>query len=407
MIRIGMIACLVLILPGLQFAINTRREAIVPTKDVYLAITPGEFVGTMMLGGFRGIAVDLLWIRAQRLQQERRYFELVALGDLISRLQPHDRMIWEFTAWNRAYNVSIEFNEREDRWKWVKSGLDLNLQGIERLPGNWKLYKHLAFMFNHKCKDYREETLRDYGEDNFTLARRYYQMAIRLEPDVPLHVYRAVIHTYEEQGDFETALRLYEEHLQKFPFDQTARQNRDSFMHEKEEYAYFIAEIMASFAAGDYAQVTEVYEDNIRGKPYLMPQHAVDAVLRAYMESGDFDRGIRFIHRVMNVRMEDKNAVYALYAAYCEKYNAHYAARLKELGQNGRFEEQIALYKQKYDEKKVDISLESGIMVLDALIKTGRTEDARSLLADLQRLYGGQDLVRFEPQLNGLDNSTH
>ena len=162
-------------LPLLQFTINGMRQKIVPTRDIYLAVTPGEFVGTLLLGGFRGIAVDILWIRVQKLQREEKFFEIIPLSDMISKLQPHDRMIWEFISWNMSYNISVKFpNSREDRWKWVKSGIETNIKGIRRMPKNWKLYKNLAFMLSHKCGDYEEECKRDLGQNPYALARRYY-----------------------------------------------------------------------------------------------------------------------------------------------------------------------------------------------------------------------------------------
>ena len=46
-----------------------------------------DFVA-VSLGGFRGILVDGLWLRASYLQDSGRYMELVQLADWISRLEP-------------------------------------------------------------------------------------------------------------------------------------------------------------------------------------------------------------------------------------------------------------------------------------------------------------------------------
>ena len=59
------------------------RGALTPHKDIYAALKPGEFAGTMLLGGFRGLACDLLWTRGphpllprserlQRIEQQLR-----------------------------------------------------------------------------------------------------------------------------------------------------------------------------------------------------------------------------------------------------------------------------------------------------------------------------------------------
>ncbi|MFH1708990.1 MAG: hypothetical protein ABIF71_13880 [Planctomycetota bacterium] len=384
MLTIALVILLGGMLIPLQHTINQRRRELVPAGDVFLAITPGEFAGTLMLGGFRGIAIDILWLRAQKLQQEGKFFELVALSDLIAKLQPLDRMVWEFNSWNRAYNVSVKFNDREDRWKWVKSGLDLNEEGLRRMPRNWKLCKHLAFMFMHKGRDYQEEVLRDYGTDNFSLARRYYQEALRLNPDAPLFVDRAVIHTYEEQGDFETARRLYDEHMRRYPNDTTALQNRDAFLKEKEAYQATLEALAQADAEGASARVVELYEDRIVGAPYLMPQRAIEAVLKAYWATEAFDQGIDFIHKRINLKMEDPEACYREYDTYGALYNAHYLKQIQTLAIMGLPEEIVALYGAKFREKKVDISLDAGIMVLDAMLAAGAVEEARDLLVELE-----------------------
>src|SRR5258706_6423858 len=43
---------------------------------------------TVALGGFPGIIANALWIRANDLQDEGKYFEIVQLADLITKLEP-------------------------------------------------------------------------------------------------------------------------------------------------------------------------------------------------------------------------------------------------------------------------------------------------------------------------------
>ncbi|MBO4286648.1 MAG: hypothetical protein J5985_00600 [Kiritimatiellae bacterium] len=50
------------------------------------------------LGGFRGIASEVLWFRAERLQDEGRYMELVQLSDWLTRLEPHASETWVYMA---------------------------------------------------------------------------------------------------------------------------------------------------------------------------------------------------------------------------------------------------------------------------------------------------------------------
>ena len=65
------------------------------------------------------------WIRAQDLQLEEKFFEMVQLADWITKLQPHFKTVWIVQAWNMAYNISVKFSDAADRWRWVRHGIEL------------------------------------------------------------------------------------------------------------------------------------------------------------------------------------------------------------------------------------------------------------------------------------------
>lgn len=124
----------------------------VPTRaqEVYDALTPGEFAGTLMLGGFRGTACDLLWMRADMAKEAGRFYESVALFQTISRIQPRFEQPWQYMAWDLAYNISHEVESQEAKWSWVVAGIRTAVRGFGRNPGSEKLLRHLAWMFHHK-----------------------------------------------------------------------------------------------------------------------------------------------------------------------------------------------------------------------------------------------------------------
>jgi len=106
---------------------------------------------TVALGGFRGLLVDLLWMRASELQDRGNYYELVQLAEWITRLQPRFASIWAFHAWNLAYNVSVMFPSPSDRWRWVRHGISLlRDDGLRFNPDSALLHRELAWMFQHK-----------------------------------------------------------------------------------------------------------------------------------------------------------------------------------------------------------------------------------------------------------------
>jgi hypothetical protein len=122
----------------------TRKEPLENAPPV-LAFT------TVALGGFRGLIANALWIRATELQQDGKYFEMVQLADWITKLQPRFTSVWVYQAWNMAYNISIKFQDRHDRWLWVHRGITLlRDQALEYNPNETLLYRELAWFHQHK-----------------------------------------------------------------------------------------------------------------------------------------------------------------------------------------------------------------------------------------------------------------
>ncbi|MGI5869893.1 MAG: hypothetical protein ACOX9C_10685 [Kiritimatiellia bacterium] len=131
---------------------QTRRTQLTHQSVGYSADVPPvvTFV-TVSLGGFRGIISDLLWLRASRLQEERRFVELVQLSGWVTRLEPHNPEVWTFHAWNLAYNVSVMMSRPEDRWRWILNGIEmLRDQGVPLNPRNATIHRELGWIFQHK-----------------------------------------------------------------------------------------------------------------------------------------------------------------------------------------------------------------------------------------------------------------
>lgn len=106
---------------------------------------------SVALGGFRGLIADALWLRAGRMQEQRRFVELVQLSDWVAQLEPDNEEIWIFHAWNMAYNVSFLLSRPDDRWRWVGNGVALlRDRGIPLNPRSAALKEELGWLFQHK-----------------------------------------------------------------------------------------------------------------------------------------------------------------------------------------------------------------------------------------------------------------
>lgn len=112
-----------------------------------------EVAAGIAMGAFRGIFVNMLWIRANRLQEEGKYYEAIELAETITRLQPRFPRVWIFHAWNLAYNISVATNTPDERWQWVMAGVRLlRDEAIPQNPNDMLLYKELAWIFVHKIE---------------------------------------------------------------------------------------------------------------------------------------------------------------------------------------------------------------------------------------------------------------
>jgi hypothetical protein len=106
---------------------------------------------TVALGGFRGLISNLLWMRANDLQQDDKFFEAVQLANWITELEPHFTQVWLFLSWNMAYNISVKFKDFPDRWRWVERGISLlRDQGLCYNPDDILIHRELSWFFQHK-----------------------------------------------------------------------------------------------------------------------------------------------------------------------------------------------------------------------------------------------------------------
>ena len=126
----------------LQFALRAARPASAP------AMTEGALAA---FGGLRSIVAEVVWFRADRLQDEGRYVELAQLASTLSYLEPHTPEVWSYAAWNLAYNISIMMPTYEDRWRWVYAAICLvRDKGLVLNPTERELYRELAWLFELK-----------------------------------------------------------------------------------------------------------------------------------------------------------------------------------------------------------------------------------------------------------------
>ena len=136
----------------LQPMMNRQRAALGITRLEPLENAPPMLaLTTQVLGGFRGLIANVLWIRTTQLQEDGKYFEMVQLADWITKLEPHFVQVWLVQAWNMAFNISVKFSDYPDRWRWVQRGMELlRDEGLRYNPKEPLIYAELAWLFQFK-----------------------------------------------------------------------------------------------------------------------------------------------------------------------------------------------------------------------------------------------------------------
>ena len=102
-------------------------------------------------GAFRSIASEIVWLRAERLQEDGQYVELAQLAKALTLSEPHTPEVWSYAAWNLAYNVSVMMPESADRWRWVEAAMRLlRDDGLRLNPESAEIHRELAWLFEFK-----------------------------------------------------------------------------------------------------------------------------------------------------------------------------------------------------------------------------------------------------------------
>lgn len=155
-----------------NLGLRDRRRDLLPEAPLEAAqdIPPTLTLIQVGLGGFRGLLVDLLWLRASILKERNQFVELVQLSEWITILDPYAAEAWSYHAWNMAYNVSIMLRRPEDRWRWVRHGISLlRDRGLRYNPTEAALYYELGWLFQHKIGSHHDR------------AHGYYKCALAAE----------------------------------------------------------------------------------------------------------------------------------------------------------------------------------------------------------------------------------
>lgn len=168
----------------------------------------GETIKLATLG-LRGVAVVMLWEKAKTAQMKEDWDGLQATLDQLTKLEPHFLIFWRHQAWNVSYNISVEWDDYHDRYRWVKEGIKLLLQGAkynDREPlliydVGWTTAQKMGtadekVQYRRLFREDDDEEFPDHRlrpqnrRDNWLVGQEYYERAISLVEDRGASIHR-------------------------------------------------------------------------------------------------------------------------------------------------------------------------------------------------------------------------
>ena len=190
--------------------------------------------------GLRGVAVNLLWEKANYYKKTEDWTNLTATLEQLAKLQPNFVTFWKFQAWNLSYNVSVEFDDYNDRYYYVIRGINFLKEGERYNIDNPQLLSDLGWFIGQKIGradehvQYRRLFKKDDDfhppdrlpeqRDNWLVGKGWYQKAIdavdnkgkslgrkspRIFYSAPVMSQMNYSEAIEEEGLFERARRAW------------------------------------------------------------------------------------------------------------------------------------------------------------------------------------------------------
>ncbi len=120
------------------------------SQSKMMEIDPASETMKLATLGLRGVAVNLLWMQAIEHKKKENWDQLAATLQALIKVQPNFVKVWEYQAHNLSYNISMEFDDYEYRYHWVKKGIAFLKEGIPYNRRDHRMTDNLGFFTGMK-----------------------------------------------------------------------------------------------------------------------------------------------------------------------------------------------------------------------------------------------------------------
>ncbi len=150
LVYMGLALALFVVILIVRGPIESIRKANNLTEESLGDVDPTSTTMVLVLGGLRGVAANVLWFQAQELQKEQNWYAFEPVVESIIKLQPHFIQVWTFQGWNLAYNISVEWDQVEDKYYWIKRGIKFLERGTQVNGRSPELRWDVGWTYFHK-----------------------------------------------------------------------------------------------------------------------------------------------------------------------------------------------------------------------------------------------------------------
>lgn len=158
------VALLITILPlKLRLESSARHHLTAEPLNIAVRERIGQSAFVAVLGGFRSVVADLLFIDGHVAWERTDWTRLLLRLRQTTELQPHAILFWDIAGWHMAWNASIAASEDQSKSalvrqrtsrEYIELGKDFLIRGINNNPHRPELYEALARLYRDRLHDH-------------------------------------------------------------------------------------------------------------------------------------------------------------------------------------------------------------------------------------------------------------
>ena len=151
----GLVAVVLLVsllaMAGMRAAVQRRHEQIVPRSGGGSRLSQmNTFALGLVLGGLRGPLVMFLWTSSENQKTDRNLQDIDTKIELIRMLQPEFDSVHIFQIWNKAYNLSVQMANFQNKYTVILDALDYAKSVDEERPDNINILMSMGEVYYQK-----------------------------------------------------------------------------------------------------------------------------------------------------------------------------------------------------------------------------------------------------------------